>query len=255
MDRKAWDKMISASGLVIAIVLIVVGALAIYGGNFGRQSVQDRLTPERVSFPPLSSMTAAEQASVGKYAGQLVDTGPEAEAFSRYIAGHLAEVNGGKTYSETSAAARADGLDADRPPRTCSAKADTLFKGETLRSILLNAYGWWTVATIALFAGIFMVLAGIAMAFLSFLGFRHAGRRERAGHDHGPRDGDRAAGGRQRLIRPYRSKPPALHGRGLRRGGPLGPAVRVDPPSPGRVASAVAAHAPHGRRGPWRRRT
>ena len=31
--------------------------------------------------------------------------------------------------------------------------ADTLFKGETLRSILLNAYGWWTVATIALFAG------------------------------------------------------------------------------------------------------
>ena len=177
MERKAWDKMISASGLVIAVVLIVVGALAIYGGNFGRQSVQDRLTPERVSFPPLSSMTAAEQASVGKYAGQLVDTGPEAEAFSRYIAGHLAEVNGGKTYSETSAAARADGLD----PQTAadlSAKADTLFKGETLRSILLNAYGWWTVATIALFAGIFMVLAGIAMAFLSFLGFRHAGRRE-----------------------------------------------------------------------------
>jgi len=177
MDRKAWDKMISASGLVIAIVLIVVGALAIYGGNFGRQSVQDRLTPERVSFPPLSSMTAAEQASVGKYAGQLVDTGPEAEAFSRYIGGHLAEVNGGKTYSETSAAARVDGLD----PATAAdlqVKADTLFKGETLRSILLNAYGWWTVATIALYAGIFMVLAGIVMAFLSFLGFRHAGRRK-----------------------------------------------------------------------------
>jgi hypothetical protein len=177
MDRKAWDKMISASGVVIAVVLIVVGALAIYGGNFGRQSVQDRLTPERVSFPPLSGMTPAEVASVGTYAGQLVDTGPEAEAFSRFIAGHLTEVNGGKTYSETSAEARAEGLD----PQTAadlSAKADTLFKGETLRSILLNAYGWWTVATIALFAGIFMVLAGIAMAFLSFLGFRHAGRRE-----------------------------------------------------------------------------
>jgi hypothetical protein len=177
MERRAWDKVISASGVVIAVVLLVVGALAIYGGNFGRQSVQDRLTPERVSFPPLSGMTAAEQASVGQYAGQLVDTGPEAEAFSRYIGGHLAEVNGGKTYSETSSAARADGLD----PKTAadlSAKADTLFKGETLRSILLNAYGWWTVATIALYAGIFMVLAGIAMGFLSFLGFRHAGRRE-----------------------------------------------------------------------------
>ena len=177
MNRKAWDTIISASGVVVAVVLIVVGALAMYGGNFGRQSVQDRLTPERVSFPPLSGMTAAEQASVGQYAGQLVDTGPEAEAFSSYIAGHLAEVNGGKTYSETSSAARADGLD----PRTAadlSEKADTLFKGETLRSILLNAYGWWTVATIALYAGIFMLLAGIALAFLSFLGFRHAGRRD-----------------------------------------------------------------------------
>jgi hypothetical protein len=158
-------------------VLLVVGALAIYGGNFGRQSVQDRLTPERVSFPPLSAMTGAEQVSVGQYAGQLVDTGPEAEAFSRYIGGHLAEVNGGKTYSETSSAARADGLD-QKTAADLSAKADTLFKGETLRSILLNAYGWWTVATIALYAGIFMVLAGIAMGFLSFLGFRHARRRE-----------------------------------------------------------------------------
>jgi hypothetical protein len=78
MERRAWDKVISASGVVIAVVLLVVGALAIFGGDFGRQSVQDRLTPERVSFPPLSGMTPAEQASVGQYAGQLVDTGPEA---------------------------------------------------------------------------------------------------------------------------------------------------------------------------------
>ena len=53
-------------------------------------------------------------------------------------------------------------------------KADTLFKGETLRSILLNAYGWWTVATIALYVGIAFVIAGIVMAVLAFLGFRHA---------------------------------------------------------------------------------
>jgi len=73
--------------------------------------------------------------------------GPGAEAFSRYIAGHLAEVRGGKTYSKTSAAAREDGLD----PKTAAdlqAKADVLFKGEALRSTPLNAYGWWTVATL-----------------------------------------------------------------------------------------------------------
>ena len=59
---------------------------------------------------------------------------------------------------------------------TWAAKADTLFKGETLRSILLNAYGWWTIATIALWAGYFMVAAGIVLLALAILGFRHAKR-------------------------------------------------------------------------------
>ena len=58
------------------------------------------------------------------------------------------------------------------------ADAETVFKGETLRSILLNAYGWWTVASIALWAGIAMVLAGILLGILSILGFRHASQVE-----------------------------------------------------------------------------
>ncbi len=175
MDRKTWDRLVSSAAAVIAVALIVLGGIAIYGGQFGRDSVRDRLVPEKVAFPPLSAMTSQEQAEVGGFAGQQVDTGPEAEAFSRYIAGHLAEVNGGKTYSETSAAAREDGLD----PQTAAdlqAKADVLFKGETLRSILLNAYGWWTVATLALWAGIAMIIAGALLGVLAILGFRHAAR-------------------------------------------------------------------------------
>jgi hypothetical protein len=39
---------------------------------------------------------------------------------------------------------------------------------------MLNAYGWWTVATIALFAGWFLVGAGIVLAVLAILGFRHS---------------------------------------------------------------------------------
>ena len=120
-------------------------------------------------------MSAEEQTTLGDFAGQQVTTGPQAEAFARYIAGHLQEVNGGKTYSETSAAARAEGLPADQAA-ALQAKADTLFKGETLRSIMLNAYGWWTVATIALWAGYVMVAAGIVLLILSILGFRHATR-------------------------------------------------------------------------------
>jgi hypothetical protein len=174
MNRTMWDKIVSGAGAVLAIALIVVGAAAVYGGNFGRDNVQDRLQPEKVTFPPQFE-TPEEQQELGSFAGQTVDTGPEAEAFARYIGGHLAEVNEGKTYSETSSAARADGLDPDTAAEL-QGKADTLFKGETLRSILLNAYGWWTVATIALYVGVGLIVAGILLALFAFLGFRHARR-------------------------------------------------------------------------------
>lgn len=175
MDRRAWDQIVSASGAVLAVTLIVIGAATTYGGMFGRDNVQERLAPEKVSFPPLEAMSPTEQEELGGFAGQLVDTGPEAEGFARYIGGHLHEINEGKTYSETSAAARAEGLDPDVAAEL-QGKADTLFKGETLRSILLNAYGWWTVATIAMYVGIAMIVAGLILAVLAILGFRHARR-------------------------------------------------------------------------------
>ena len=53
MQRKAWDRLVSSAGVVIAIVLLAMGAMAIYGGNFGRNNVRDRLTPEKVFFAPL----------------------------------------------------------------------------------------------------------------------------------------------------------------------------------------------------------
>jgi hypothetical protein len=175
MDRTSWDKIVSGAGAVVAAVLIVLGAMAIYGGQFGRDNVRDRLAPQNIQFPPLAAMTPEEKAAVGEFAGQKVDTGSEAEAFSRYIGGHLEFINDGKTYSETSAAAREEGLD-PQVAAELQGKADTLFKGETLRSILLNAYGWWTVATIALWAGVAMILAGVFLGILAILGFRHARR-------------------------------------------------------------------------------
>jgi hypothetical protein len=173
MDRSSWDKIVSGAGAVVAVALIVLGAMAIYGGKFGQDNVRDRLAPQNITFPSADAMSAEEKAEVGEFAGQKVDTGVEAEAFSRYIGGHLEFINEGKTYSETSAAAREEGLDPDVAAEL-QAKADTLFKGETLRSILLNAYGWWTVATLAVWAGGAMVVAGVILGVLAILGFRHS---------------------------------------------------------------------------------
>jgi hypothetical protein len=179
MDRKSWDRLVSWTGLIVAVVLIVVGAMAIYGGRFGQQNVTDRLAPEKVQFPPYDEMSPEEQAEVGEFAGQQVTDGVQAEAFARYIQGHLVFINDGKTYSETSAAAREEGI----PPTEAAelqAKADSLFKGETLRSILLNAYGWWTVSQIAIYAGWVMIAAGIVLLVFAILGFRHMRRMEAA---------------------------------------------------------------------------
>ncbi|MEX0984647.1 MAG: hypothetical protein WD096_06310 [Actinomycetota bacterium] len=175
MDRKTWDRLVSGAGALIAVALLALGAAAIYGGSFGQDNVRDRLEPEKVVFPPFEAMSEAEQAELGGFAGQQVDTGSEAEAYARYIEGHLAFVNDGMTYAETSNAARAEGISEDEAAEL-QGKADTLFKGETLRAILLNAYGWWTVSTIAVFAGYAMVALGVALGVFSMLGFRHAKR-------------------------------------------------------------------------------
>jgi hypothetical protein len=173
VERRMWDQIVSGAGAVVAIVLLLLGAAAIYGGNFGQGNVRDRLEPQNVTFPPLEAMTPEEKAIVGDFAGQTVDDGASAEAFSSYIGLHLEAVNGGKTYSETSAEARAEGLDPDTAAEL-QGKADTLFKGESLRAILLNAYGWWTVSTLAIWAGYGLIAAGVLLAILAVIGFRHA---------------------------------------------------------------------------------
>lgn len=173
LQRTVWDRLVSSAGAVLAVALLVLGGLAIYGGNFGRANVTDRLEPQKVQFPPADVMSTEESAEVGDFAGQQVVNGVQAEAYSRYIGLHLTGINEGMTYAETSAASRAEGIDPDTAAEL-QGMADTLFKGETLRSILLNTYGWWTVATIALWAGYALLLAGILLAVFAFLGFRHA---------------------------------------------------------------------------------
>jgi hypothetical protein len=79
MDRRAWDRIVSSAGAVLAVILLVLGGAAIYGGNFGQDNVRDRLAPQNISFPPAEAMTPQELALVGDFAGAKVDTGSEAE--------------------------------------------------------------------------------------------------------------------------------------------------------------------------------
>ena len=107
-----------------------------------------------------------------KYAGQQMLTGQQAEAYANhFIAIHLQEIGGGLTYSQLSAKAMAD------PNNTVLAgQVATVFKGETLRGLLLNAYAFGKMGTIA---GIGAIVAFAGAAFLllmSALGFAHLRR-------------------------------------------------------------------------------
>jgi hypothetical protein len=185
LDRSVIDRLVSWTGAVLAIALIALGGAAVFGGTFAMENVRDRLEPQNIAFGPAEQMTPEEKAEIGDFAGATVDTGIEAEAYSRYIGLHVAEIADGQTYADLGGVQF--GLQAQIEEASGTEKAaleeelagvmgqrDTLFKGETLRAILLNAYGWWMVGQIALYAGIGMVIAGLFMAVLAFLGFRHA---------------------------------------------------------------------------------
>jgi hypothetical protein len=187
LDRRMIDLLVSWSGGIVALVLIAVGAAAIYGGSFALDNVRDRLEPQNIAFGPASEMTPEERAIAGDYAGQTVDTGPEAEAYSEYIGLHVSEIGGGKSYAELGGplfaleaeieeaqAAGKDTAGMEAELAGLQGQRDTVFKGETLRAILLNAYGWWTVGQITFFVGIGAAIAGLALAILAGFGFRHA---------------------------------------------------------------------------------
>jgi hypothetical protein len=98
--------------------------------------------------------------SVSQYAGQQMLTGQQAEAYAdHFIAVHIAEMGAGKTYSQLSA----ESLAQPNNVKLATTVA-TVFKGETLRSMLLNAFGWWKASQVMYIASLFCwALAGLAL--------------------------------------------------------------------------------------------
>ena len=179
MNRRIIDLLLSWTGLVVAIVLLVAGGLLIYGSTFVKDQVHDQLATQKIFFPPANSdaVKGPQFAAMRQYGGQQLLTGPQAETYANHFIGvHLSEVAGGKTYSQVSAAAQAD------PSNTAlKAQAQTLFQGTTLRGLLLNAYAFWTVGVIAQYAGIVSLIGGAVLVVLAVIGFVRAGRARRQG--------------------------------------------------------------------------
>jgi hypothetical protein len=181
MSRKVFDKIASAGGAVLVVVLVVAGGLLTWGHSFVQSNVHDQLAQQQIYFPPAAAFTAAKPGteitpsmipSVSQYAGQQLLTGEQAKVWANdFISVHLSEMPYGGVYSKVSAAAMKDPKNAQ-----LQTLANTVFKGTTLRGLLLEAYAFSTTGTIMLVGAIVSFVAAAIMAVLVGLGIWHAAR-------------------------------------------------------------------------------
>jgi hypothetical protein len=143
---------------VAAAGMILVGVLAVVGGHYDKQVVHDQLAPQQIFFPK-----PATNPGLASYAGQQVLTGKQAKLYAqKQISVDLRKVAGGKTYSQVSTEWIAGGMKSAR----LASERTTLFTGETLNGLLLGAWGWSVIGTIATLAGFILILLGAGLFLL-----------------------------------------------------------------------------------------
>jgi len=177
MRRKTFDALAVIGGLVLTLVLAVGGGLLLWGHSVVSDQVHTQLAAQKIVFPAASSaaikeLPATDATAMKVYAGQLMTNGAQAKTYANhFIAVHLNKIGGGKTYSQLSAASMA------QPNNTALAgQVQTVFKGETLRGLLLNAYGWWQMGQLMLIGAWVAFGAAAALLILSVLGWVHLRR-------------------------------------------------------------------------------
>lgn len=191
MRRRTLDVVFSAGGLGLAALLLVLGLVMTSNANFAKTYVKDQLSQQQITFKAAAALTDEEKASacLVRYAGLPLTTGKQAECYANdFIGLHVKSVANGQTYAglgapqsvltaKVAAAKTANDptlADLQQQLTTISAQRDTLFKGETLRGLLLTSFGFSVfgvkggqVATVA-------YIVAALLALLSVAGFVHA---------------------------------------------------------------------------------
>jgi hypothetical protein len=175
------------TGFALAAILLAAGGLLLWGSAYVHNTVHGQLAAQQIYFPPKAAfahpkagteITPSMIPSVSQYAGQQLVTGQQAEAYAdHFIAVHITNMTGGQTYAQLSSKALANPNDAK-----LAGVVATVFKGETLRSMLLNAYGWWKVSQITYIASIAAFALGGLTLLASLFGLT-VGRRPEIIHE------------------------------------------------------------------------
>jgi hypothetical protein len=185
MKRRTFDKLVSYVGLGLALLLFIFAGLLSFGGNFANENVRTQLANQNIAFPIEAGLPANTKDQLLKWAGMQVVSGEMARDYSDlYILEHMnasssAVMGKPATYSEVSSAyltaQRSGGTDAIQLQKLADLQ-DTLFMGNTLRGMLLQAYAFGMMGVIAGYAAIASLVGGFVFLLLAIAGLMHIRR-------------------------------------------------------------------------------
>ncbi len=202
MNRRMLDLLFSIGGVLLGVLLLILGLVLNNQANFAKSYVTNQLSEQQIKFTPAAALKGEDKAAGGQcldsYGGSALDSGKKAECYAnQYIGFHLKEAAKtakveGATYATlgtivaTAKTAAADAKTAGKSTDVLDARVtelnglrDTMFKGETLRGLLLTSYGFSIFGDRAGLAATVCFAAFALMVLLSIAGFIHAASAKR----------------------------------------------------------------------------
>ena len=191
MKRRTLDISMSVGGTLLAGLAVVLGLVFQANADFATTYVRDQLSEQQIRFPPLEGLSEEESgvACLAEYAGATLDDGKKSECYANeYIGSHLKNIGGGETYATLGTPQRelqakvADAKQANDPNLAAieadlakvTGQRETMFKGETLRGLLLTTYGFSVLGEKAELAALVAFFAAAILILASIAGFAHA---------------------------------------------------------------------------------
>ena len=191
MKRRTLDLLFSIGGIGLAGLLLIIGVVMSSNADFSKDYVTDQLQQQKITFKAADALTEEERQApcLVEFAGQELTTGKQAECYANEFIGlHVKSSGGGKTYAEIGdvqtalraqiATAQANNdpalADMQKQLATLTTQRETVFKGETLRGILLTSYGFSELGNKADQASTVIYLGVVLLTLLSIAGFVHA---------------------------------------------------------------------------------
>jgi hypothetical protein len=192
MHRRTLDIIFSVGAVLLAGLLLVLGLVLQNQADFAKTYVHDQLSAQQITFTPEKFLAEDENAACLKdNAGKPLTTGKQAECYANeYIGLHLKAINDGKTYSQSSEESRTLATKADEATKAGAAnaaqltgeakaadgKTQALFRGETLRGLLLTSYGFSIFGERAQQAAWVCFAVAFVLLLAAIAGFIHAFR-------------------------------------------------------------------------------